>query len=163
MLNMSEKGQKLKALIRKYILDIGGLLKEEIDEPKLEFGFRFIYPHQNGRLLIVLKTKKTDFIEISCPSNLPDQYINALNSLEERDKSHFAKRLQKEILFNKSVDFMYDFSVKFTVVVMDRIYIEQDTISKNEFFRIVRNIYSTANLIVFFVEDFFSEDLRPTE
>ena len=65
MKNMTDKNINFKPIIRKNILLIGGLLKEEIDDPKLEFGFIFIFPNERGKPMTVVRQKKRNFIEIS--------------------------------------------------------------------------------------------------
>lgn len=40
---MSSKESKIKTMIREYLLD-EGLLKENIKDPRLEFGFKFEFP-----------------------------------------------------------------------------------------------------------------------
>ena len=67
---MSSKETNLKELIQEYLLD-ENLLRGNVKDPKLEFGFRFVFPggtdptgRPRGRNLTVTKPKNRDFIEI---------------------------------------------------------------------------------------------------
>lgn len=68
---MSAKENNTKVLIREYLLD-EGYLRENIKDPRFDFGFRFEYPKgktpdgkSTGRTFLVIKPKKIEFIEIS--------------------------------------------------------------------------------------------------
>ena len=65
---MSDKDSKIKILIQEYLLD-EGLLREKISNPKLDFGFQFMFPPGNdprgrpiGRNMVVIKPKQKNLI-----------------------------------------------------------------------------------------------------
>ena len=55
---MAEQKPNFKSVIRNYILTIGGVLKEEINDLKLEYGFQFIYPNKIGNPMTMVQLKK---------------------------------------------------------------------------------------------------------
>lgn len=66
---MSIKESRIKQLIREYLLD-ESLLRGKIDDPKLDFGFQFIFPpgkdplgRQIGRNMVVINPKKKRFVD----------------------------------------------------------------------------------------------------
>ncbi len=136
---MSDQKSPLKSIIRSYILEIGGLLKEELKEPRFEFGFRFLYPNERGRLLLIAQPKNKSVIEISQGTPLSTEHRQGFMALPDRDKKNFVKNLQK-ILFRLEVDYSYEFSKHYTIVLIDKLFLENDAISINELFRSVRKI-----------------------
>ena len=159
---MTEKKPSIKSTIRNYILTIGGLLQEELSEPQFEFGFKFLYPSKNGRPMIAVKPKKRSHIEISLGTNLAPQHREKFISLPEPDKRTFAKQLQK-LLFSSEVEYTYNLSQHCTIVVIDKVFIEHEGISINEFYKSVRKVLSTTMNVIFFIQDFFSDDLSSIE
>ncbi|MHA2186093.1 MAG: DUF2299 family protein [Promethearchaeota archaeon] len=92
---MPESDSKSKRLIREYLLD-EGLLREKVSNPKLEFGFQFIFPPGNdpagrpiGRRMVVIKPKNRKLIVISLGTQISQQHIDALNSLKDDKKMQF--------------------------------------------------------------------------
>ena len=157
---MSDKTPHLKSLIRSYILEIGGLLKEELNQPQFEFGFRFLYPNERGRIMLIARPKGKSVIEISQGTPLSPEHRQGFTALPERDKKNFVKNLQK-ILFRSEVDYSYEFTKHYTIVLIDKLFLEGDAISINDLFRAVRRIYSSTMNIIFFIQDFFSEEFDP--
>lgn len=156
---MTDKNINFKPIIRKNILLIGGLLKEEIDDPKLEFGFIFIFPNERGKPMTVIRQKKKNFIEISFGFKLSPEHEKKFKSLENTDKRTFIKYLQKN-LFRAELDYNYNFSQQYTLALIDKIFLENDQISLNQFFRSVRKIHSNAMNIIFFIQDFFTDEFN---
>ena len=155
---MTEKIIDIKSIVRNYILKIGGLLKEEINDPKLEYGFGFIYPNTTiGKPMTVVQLKKKEHIEISFVIRIDPKHVEEFKTLEEADKRSFMKTLHK-MLFRIELPFILDFRQKFFISLLDKIYIENDTISLNTFFKSVQKIYSQAILILVYVQDFFSDE-----
>ncbi len=159
---MSSAQSNFKDTIRGYILDIGGLLKEEIKDSRFDFGFRFLYPNERGRLMMVTQPKGKHYIEITLGTSLSPQHRQAFNALEQRDKVAFSKNLQK-ILFRSEIDYSYDFSQHYTIVLIDKIFIEDRTISINHLFQSIRRVYSSTMNVVFFIQEYFSETFDPSD
>ena len=133
-----------------------------MDEPKLELGFRFIFPHAKGREFIVARGKNIKFLEIQSGTKMSPQHVEKYIKLGETDKWHFARKLQKE-LFRENIDFLYNLTENFVIVLMDKIFLEKNVFSKNEFFRIVRKIYNTTMILVFLIQDFFADEFFPKD
>ena len=159
---MIENSSNIKKMVYSHILNIGGLLQEELNKPNLEFGFRFLYPNKNGRAVIAAKQANKNFIEISLGTTLSPEHKDSFNKLPEPDKKSFIKNLQK-ILFRSELDYSYNFSQHYTTVVMDKIFIEKDNISVNDFFHSVRKIHSCTMNLIFYIQEFFSIDFNPID
>lgn len=143
---MSSKESKIEVLIREYLLDLG-LLRKKINEPKLDFGFQFVFPSgvgptgkPIGRGFVVTKTKKKDFIEISCIAIISPKHIELLQ--KEGKKQHFFIELQKYLL---SRNFFFHLDAKNNrYSIIDNIFLQKNgTISKNLFFKSVRKIFTS--------------------
>ena len=101
---MSEKLEpKLKSIIRDYLIDTE--LKETLHDPKLDLGFRFLFPKGNtpqgkptGRPFTVVKTKQRNVLEISSPVNIAKEHVKILNSMEKLVKDKFLRKLTKTFL-----------------------------------------------------------------
>ena len=155
---MAEKKPNLKSLIRDYILSIGGLLKEEINDPKLKYGFGFIYPNTTiGKPMTAVQLKKKEHIEISFGIKVDPKHAEEFKGLGETDKRNFMKKLHN-LLFRMGLQFIIDFQQKYFISLIDKIFIENETISLNDFFKSVQKVYSNAILTIMYVQDFFSDE-----
>ena len=154
---MTEKKPSFISVIRNYVLKIGGLLKEEIHEPKLEFGLHFIYPNNLGNPMTVVQLKKKEYIEISFPIKIGEKHIEVFKGLNKVDKRNFMKTLQKKLL-QTGLLFNYDFQQRYMISLVDKLFIDNDRISLNDFFKSVQRVYSQAVAILIFVQDFFSDE-----
>ena len=83
---MSSKESNIKQLIQDYLLD-EGLLRGKIPDPKLNFGFQFIFPpgkdplgRQIGRNMVVIRPKNKNLIVVSLGVQISEPHIRALNS-----------------------------------------------------------------------------------
>ena len=138
---MAEKNPSIKSVIRNYVLKIGGLLKEEVNDPKLEFGFTFIYPNNLGNPMTVVQLKKKEYVEISFGIRVDAKHIEEFKKLDEVDKRSFMKTLQKKLL-KTGLLFNYDFQQRYMISLVDKLFIENDRISLNDFFTSVQQVYS---------------------
>ena len=78
---MSDKESKIKNLIQDYLLD-EGLLRGKISDPKLDFGFQFIFPpgkdplgRQIGRNMVVIRPKNKNLIIVSLGVQISKPHI----------------------------------------------------------------------------------------
>ncbi|MFX1451921.1 MAG: hypothetical protein ACFFCM_13830, partial [Promethearchaeota archaeon] len=90
------------------------------------------------------------------------QYRQAFKSLKERDRITFLKNLQK-VLFQSEIFYTYEFSKHYTIVLIDKIFIENNSISINYLFQSVRRLYNNTMNIIFFIQDYFSEEFDSTD
>jgi hypothetical protein len=154
---MSKSKNNIKATIRSYILKMGALLKEELDDKRFEFGFRFLYPNEKGRLFMATKPKKKEHIEISIGTPLAPEHKKAFNTLEVPDRKTFIKNLQK-LLYEFELEYSYNFSQHYTIVLIDKLFIEQDYISMNQFYQTTRALFNYTMKLVLYIRDFFSDE-----
>lgn len=153
---MSAKESKIKHLIREYLLD-EGLLRKQINDSKLDFGFQFVFPpikdpagRQLGRNMLVIRPKNKDFVIISLVIQISQPHIDALNSLKENRKTKFFMDLRKYFLMK---DLFYRLDLQnYRYQISDQIFLKEDgTISKNSFYKSIRHVFDGAaysNLIL---------------
>lgn len=165
---MPESDSKSKQLIQEYLLD-EGLLREKVSNPKLEFGFQFIFPPGNdpvgrpiGRKMVVIKPKNRKLIVISLGTQISKQHIDALNSLEDDKKMQFFWDLRKFFLIK---DLFYRIDIKkYRYEISDQIFLKQNgTISKNSFFKSIRRIFDGAAYSNIILGEYCSGKIRPDD
>ncbi|MFW9902210.1 MAG: DUF2299 family protein, partial [Candidatus Thorarchaeota archaeon] len=98
---MTNIDSDIKQLIQDYLLD-EGLLRGKISDPKLDFGFQFIFPPGKdplgrpvGRNMVVFRPKNKNLIIVSLGVQISEPHVNALNSLENAKKMNFFMDLRK--------------------------------------------------------------------
>jgi len=128
---MAEQKPNFKSVIRNYILTIGGVLKEEINDLKLEYGFQFIYPNKIGNPMTMVQLKKRNYVEISFGIKINEKHAEEFKGLQDIDKRNFMKNLQK-MLLQTGLIFNYDFRQNYIISLVDKIFIENNTISLND-------------------------------
>jgi len=165
---MSIKESKIKHLIREYLID-EGLLREQINDPKLEFGFQFIFPpikdptgRPFGRNMVVLQPKNKDFIIISLVIQISQPHIDALNSLKENRKSKFFMELRKAFLMK---DLFYRLDLQnLRYQISDQIFLnEEGSISKNSFFKSIRQVFDGAAYSNLVLAEYCAGKIKPED
>ncbi|MFX1530603.1 MAG: DUF2299 family protein [Promethearchaeota archaeon] len=143
---MSNIENNTKNLIQDYLLD-EGLLREKVSNPKLDFGFQFIFPPGSdpmkrpiGRIMFVIKPKNKNLIVISLPTQISSHHVDALNSLKEDRKMQFYWDLRKFFLIK---DLFYRIDIQNNrYEISDQIFLKDNgTISKNKFFKSIRRVF----------------------
>lgn len=165
---MSTKENKIKILIREYLLD-EGLLRENIKNPKIDFGFRFEFPKGKtpdgkpvGRSFSVVKPKKKNFIEISSGTRIDKIHMNALDSLKDKKKEQFFADLRK-LFLHRDVFFHIDFK-NLRYVVIETIFLTKNGgISKDFFYRIIRKVFTSVLLSVTLLREYISGKIKPED
>ena len=142
---MSSKEIKIKVLIREYLLD-EGLLRENIKDPRLEFGFKFEFPPGKdpsgrpiGKPFTVAKLKKKDRLDISINIGIDPKTVKMLQSKKNELFNELKKLfLSMHVMFNIDVN-----NYRFNLI--DVIYLDNDKlISKNTFYKSVRILHDAA-------------------
>ena len=93
---------------------------------------------------------------------LSPSHKEKFNALEESDKRHFVRKLVKEF-YRRDIDFMYKLSKEYVIVIMDKIFLNQQLISKNDFFRNIRRIYYATMGMIIQIQDYFSDEYFPED
>lgn len=138
---MSKPINKIENLILIYLLE-EWFLQEKIPDNKfkLDFGFFLFPPGPTGQRMSIFKLKGKNFIIISINTQISKIDINILNSLKNQKKNQFFSELRKFFLI-KEVNFRIDIN-NFRYEISDHIFFqENEFISKNLFYNIVRKIY----------------------
>ena len=155
---MSEES-KIEHLIREYLLD-EGILREKVKDPKIEFGFQFIFPPgPMNKIMFVIKPKNKDLIIITIGTQISDPHINALNSLSNNKKMQFFMELRKffllkDVYFRISID-------KYRYEISDQVFLKKDgSISKNVFFNSIRKVFNSAAYSNIILEEYCSEKIK---
>lgn len=165
---MSNKESKIKNLIREYLLE-EGLLREKITNPKLEFGFQFIFPPGNdpmgrqiGRNMVVIKPNQKDLIVISLGTQISKHHIDTLNSLKENKKSQYFWDLRKYFL---AKDLFYRIDIQnYRYEISDQIFLSQNgTVSKNKFFKSIRKVFDASAYTNIMLGEYCFGKLKPDD
>ncbi len=157
---MSEPKSKLKSIIREYLSETE--LKETLHDPKLDLGFRFIFPKGKnpqgkpiGRPFTVIKSKKKNILEISSPVVISEEHIKILNSTDKRAKDKFFRKLTKTFLL-KEVFFNFNLQNN-RYVIIDNIFLNKNkVISKNTFYNSLRKVFGCTIFSILELQDFCS-------
>lgn len=145
--------ESLDILIKKYIENIGQL-KETINKPKLEFGYRFLYPHEKGRPFLVVKPKNKNCIEIQTLTKLSPQHLEILSSYPKEKQDILFFQLG-ELFINNKVHHNLNLKEKFYILI-DNIFLldEKDIPSINDFKDRIKILYYTTLQGIKVVVDF---------
>lgn len=158
---MSEES-KIEHLIKEYLLD-EGILREKVKDPKIEFGFQFIFPPgPMNKIMFVIKPKNKDLIIITIGTQISDPHINALNSLNNNKKMQFFMELRKffllkDVYFRISID-------QYRYEISDQVFLKKDgSISKNVFFNSIRKVFNSAAYSNIILEEYCSGKIKPED
>ena len=115
ILESNKLENNIQHLIQDYLLD-EGLLRGKISDPKVEFGFQFVFPPGKdplgrpiGRNMVIIQPKKKNIIIVSLGVQLSEPHIRALDSLENPKKLNFFMDLRKSFLLK---DVFYRIDIK---------------------------------------------------
>lgn len=165
---MSNKENKIKDLIQDYLLD-EGLLREKISDPKVDFGFQFIFPpgkdplgRQVGRNMVVFRPKNKNLIIVSLGIQISEPHVIALDSLEKNKKMNFYMELRKSFLL-RDVFFRIDIkSNRFEII--DQYFLDDDEkFSKNSFFNAVRKVFNCAAYSNIILSEYCAGKIKPED
>ena len=159
------KESKTKNQIREYLLD-EGILREKIKDPKIEFGFKFIFPPgPMNKIMFVIKPKNKNLIVITIGTQISDPHINALNSFSEKNdnkKMQFFMDLRKSFLL-KDVYFRINVE-NFRYEISDQIFLKEDgRLSKNSFFSSIRKVFNSDAYSNLILEEYCSGKIKPED
>ena len=153
---------KIKKLIREYLLE-EGILREKVKDPKIEFGFQFIFPPgPMSKIMFVIKPKNKDIIVLTIGTQISAPHIKALNSLSDDKKMQFFMDLRKFFLMN---DVYFRISVEnHRYEISDQIFIKEGgTISKNSFFKSIRKVFNSDAYSNLILEEYCSGKVKPED
>lgn len=148
----------IEALIRKY-LDEEGIYKDEISNPNLAFGYSFTFPpgFNNGHLMQVFRPKKKDCILIYIGTEINDDQVKILESMDE--KEDFFQTLRKYLVM-KDVFFGIDI-LNGRYEIVDQIFLKNDgTISKNALYQSIRRVFNCAMYGDLLLSEYCSENME---
>ncbi|MFW9973151.1 MAG: DUF2299 family protein [Candidatus Odinarchaeota archaeon] len=148
---------KLNVLIRNYASEIAEL-EETLHNPKLDFGYRFLFPNRKNPMhkpITIVKPKKKKYIEIGIGLSITGKHKDCLEKLDEEKKRQLFFEFQK-IFFSKEVQFELDFkSLRFAF--HKNIYFEGNSLSRVSILKTITKIFSIAMLTIILLEQFRDE------
>jgi hypothetical protein len=165
---MSNKESEIKQIIQDYLLE-EGLLRRKLSDPKLEFGFQFIFPpgkdplgRSIGRNMVVVKPKQKNIIIVSLGIQISKPHIKALNSLDNHKKLSFFMDLRKSFLLK---DVFYRIDIKnFRYEITDQIFLDKnEPLSKNFFFNIIRKVFNSGAYSNIILAEYCTGKIRPED
>ncbi len=145
--------ENLPEIIKKYIETIG-ILKETLNEPKLEFGYRFLYPNEKGRTFLAVKPKIKNCVEIQTLTKLSPQHVDILNA--------FPQEKQRQLFYDIG-EFLINNKIHHNLNLKDKLYIlidnffildEKDIPTINQFKDSIKNLYYITLQTIKIVIDF---------
>ena len=165
---MSSKESNIKQLIQDYLLD-EGLLRGKVSDPKLDFGFQFIFPPGKdplgrpvGRNMVIFRPKNKGLIVVSLGVRISEPHIKALNSLENTKKMNFFMDLRKSFLLK---DVFYRIDIKnHRYEIIDQLFLNKDEfISKNSLFKMIRKVFNCAAYSNFILGEYCAGKIKPED
>ena len=165
---MSSKKSNIKQLIQDYLLD-ERLLRGKVSDPKLDFGFQFIYPPGKdplgrpiGRNMIVIRPKKRNLIILSLGVQISQLHVKALESLENGKKLNYFMDLKKSILLK---DVFYRIDIKnYRYEISDQVFLNEDRpISKNSFFKSIQKVFNCAAYSDIILAEYCAGKIKPED
>jgi hypothetical protein len=165
---MSKQESKIKQRIQDYLLD-EGLLRQKISDPKLDFGFRFIFPPGKdplgrpiGRNMVVIHPKDKNLIIVSLGVQISKLHIKALESLENRKKMNYFMDLRKSFLLK---DVFYRIDIKnYRYEISDQVFLSENRhISKNSFFKSIRKVFNCAAYSDIILGEYCAGKIKPED
>jgi hypothetical protein len=146
----------LKDLVIKYVKEIG-ILKGEIEDPKLDFGFLFLYPDirdlkgkPKGKTFSVVKVKKKNYIVLSHGTKIDGHHKKALVNLSDREKKQLFLNFQ-ELFHSKELDFNINFDhLRFGL--SRKIFLLENSFTLENFYIYVHKIFSTVMRAIIILE-----------
>ncbi|MFX1411961.1 MAG: DUF2299 family protein, partial [Promethearchaeota archaeon] len=148
-----QKSKKAEELLVGYLKE-EELLRKKIKDPNIEFGYIFGFPpRQQKQSMQVVHPKESDYIVISLGIQIPDVFIQALNDIEPQKKVQFYIDIRKFLL---SQNFLFRFELALNRYhISDQLYFsEGGIISKDRFFKRVRNIYNASQYCTLLLEEY---------
>jgi hypothetical protein len=146
-----------------------GLLREKISDPKVDFGFQFIFPpgkdplgRQVGRNMVVFRPKNKNLIIVSLGIQISEPHVKALDSLEKNKKLNFFMDLRKSFLL-KDVFFRIDIK-HYRFEIIDQYFLDKDeNFSKNSFFKTVRKVFNCAAYSNIILSEYCVGKIKPED
>ena len=162
-----KKENNLKVKIRNFISK-EGVLKTEIHEPKLEFGFSFLHPKGNapngkpkGRSFQINKPKKEDFLEIGVSTTISPEHVKKLVDPPEK-KVKFYYNLRK-LCHLKNITFVIQLNDN-RYILIKRIYLtENNKISTNLLYKAMRKLFNLDIYIILAIHEICEGKMKPDD
>ncbi len=165
---MSNKESDIKQQIQDYLLD-EGLLRGKVSDPKLDFGFQFIFPPGKdplgrpvGRNMVVLRPKDKNLIIVSLGVQISEPHVNALNSLENVKQMNFFMDLRKSFLL-KDVFYRIDIKNHRFEIIDQRFLNKNEVISKNSLFKMIQKVFNCAMYSNIILGEYCAGKIRPED
>jgi len=153
----------LKEKVRKNIVQIGGILEEGPKHPQWDFGFKFKFPNKRGKTITIAKPKGKNFIEIANGTKLDDIHRKMFSNFNKDQKSNFIKKLHLIILNNNFESSINVNPERFVYVIIERLFIENEAIPVNDFYRSVKSVTFCSLKCNYFIQNQFNKDYDPTK
>ncbi|MBY8987543.1 MAG: DUF2299 family protein [Candidatus Lokiarchaeota archaeon] len=147
---MPTNKKSVEDLLREYLSE-GGILKDEIYNPKFDFGFIISFPPgPRSQNLSVYKPKNMNGIYITIRFQISQKKAEILNSLKDSKRHHYFTDLRKYLLI-REVFFKINFQ-NLIIEIHEQIYPDKEGfISKNSLFKLIQKVfycYLFSNLLL---------------
>jgi hypothetical protein len=156
-----EHGQKVKERIRNYLLD-EEILRKRIESENVEFGFQFVFPpgkQKRAQKMNVFQPKNKDLIIISIGTQISPTHVDSLE--DQGAQMQFFRELRK-VLHLKNLFFFLD-PKNYRYEIREQIFLDENLISKNQFFRDVRNVFNIQAYSNLLLLEYCSGESQPDD
>ncbi len=156
-----ENNSNVKETIHDYLLD-EEVLRKKIKSEKVEFGFQFVFPpgdQRRSQSMNVFQPKQKDILIISIGTQISPPHVEALEA--QGNEMVFFKELRK-LLHLKNMFFFID-PKNYRYEISDQVFLDDSFLSKDQFYRLVRNVFNIQAYSNLLLLDYCSGELSPEE
>ena len=157
MTGMINSKPPLKSLIRQYLYQIGGKIREEPKDPKLEFVFVFDF---SNRTYSLAKPKKMDFVVINHGFHLGKEHKSKFDLLSGQRRKKFLVNFNN-ILHQFHMEYNYNFKEN-RIGVTTKVFSEGGQIMLQNFYDKFMAIFSCTKILINFINEFLV-DAQPED
>ena len=146
---MSNPKPPLKSKIRQYVYDIGGKIKKEPKDPKIEFIFVFEF---GGRTYTLNKPKKTNFIVLAHGFRLGNEHKMKFDSLNPKNHKKFIIGFNN-ILHGYHLEYNYNLGLN-QIGLHTKVFVENNDCTLQVFYDKFMMLFSCSKIILNYINDF---------
>ncbi|TFF99198.1 MAG: DUF2299 domain-containing protein [Promethearchaeota archaeon] len=131
--------EALESTIKQYVERIG-VFRGAINNDSLDFGLKFTYPGEKGKLLVVFKPTEKNGIEIKANTQLSPKHLEIVNSFKEKKQKQLFLILQK-LFIEKEIHFNIDFKNKRYQIYEKYLFDDNSLLTINKFKNIAKKLF----------------------
>ncbi|MFX1345064.1 MAG: DUF2299 family protein [Promethearchaeota archaeon] len=151
---MNNSKPPLKSQLRQYLYDIGGKVKEEPKDPKLEFVFVFEF---GGRSYSLTKPKKMNSVVLAHGFRLGNEHKAKFEALNQEKRKKFIIGFNN-ILHSYHLEYNYNLGLN-QIGIHIKIFVEDNGIPLQVFYDKFMTLFSCSKVILNFINEFLADQI----